>query len=316
MASNSQNSSSSSFSYNKYKSNKSYAKQVRKAEKNQPKYSNPYKGELNKALKQIDNGAFGFDAAASPVYQQYSNDYRLLGNIAAESNAATTEGLSGGYGTTYSGTVADQQLQGYLANEKNIIPALYQQEKANYYSDQANAINRANLANQLDAQKYNEFLAKLNAWNQNREYNYNKWYNDYLANSTTTTTGRTNTNSTTTREVVDRVRTNNNKSKYSNITAEALSSRAGALAYLTNNHLDAGNVMDKEQFQEENAKRGYKSYAGGTLSKGDQFYNEANARDLDNDYADYLLDYIRQAQGQGNDDWFTKTQKKYNKRFR
>ena len=74
------------------------------------------------------------------------------------------------------------------------------------------------------------------------------------------------------------------------------------MAYLASNGLDASNVMSKEQFAAENASRGWNTYMKGR--------EDLDKKTLNKDYEDYLLNYIRQAQGYDDTDWFTKKQKK------
>jgi len=276
--------------WNTYTKNKAYASQLKKAEKKQPTYKNAYKGYENAVVNQLENRGFEFDPAINPVYQAYSNDYRLLGNIAADQTAATTESLSGGYGTTYSGEVASQGLQGYLQNEKNIIPALYQQERANYQSDTANLINKGNLYNSLEAQDFAQFQDKLARWNENREYAYNKFYNDYMASAKQhqTTSGRE-----TARETEGSTRTISSGGRRRTKT-----NPIGSRKFYKN-------LMSKEQFENEVVKNRIGAYAG----IGGESEKAARKR-LDSDYQDYLQTYINQALGKEKENWFEKKLKK------
>lgn len=292
-----------------YKANKKYQSQLRSAEKKQPTYKDAYKGYKNAVVNQLENSGFEFDTN-NPVYQAYANDYRLLGNIAADASQANIEGLSGGYGTTYSGTVAQQGLESHLANEKNIIPALYQQERANYQADQANLANRANLYNQLESQDFAQFQDKLARWNANRDYYYNKFINDYQQSARQHSTSRATENSTESSVTTGVGGSGRKSSKYSRMNANALKSRAGAMAYLSDNGLDASNVISKEQFAAENASRGWNAYNGALYEEGEDGYDAKAKKQLDSDYQDYLLNYIRQAQGYEDKDWFSKKQKK------
>lgn len=296
--------------YNTYKANKAYKRQLKRAEKNEPIYRDAYRGYKDAIVNSLENGGFEFDAANSPVYSQYSKDYRLMGNVGANLSQENIEELSGGYGTTYSGTVAQQGLEGYLANEKNIMPSLYQVEKQNQQAEYANTVNKGNLYNTLEGQDFARYQDKVNFWKNNREYAYNKFLNDYQQSAVQhqkvkgTEISRQSSSGTTTSI------TGGSSKKYSNLKSDSVKTREGAMAYLANNGLDASNVMSKEQFQNENAKRRYDSYAGALLDPNDSAYDAEAKKKLDKDYSDYLLNYIRQAQGYEKKDWFSKTQKK------
>ncbi len=290
-----------------YKSNKSFKKQLKRAEKKQPTYTDAYKSLKNGVVNNLENREFEFDTSTNPVYQAYANDYRLLGNVAAGMSADNIENLSGGYGTTYSGTVAQQGLEGYLANEKAIIPSLYQQERNNYQADTSNLVNKGNLYNALESQDFQQFQDKLAKWNANREYAYNKWYNDYMASAKqhelvkSKEVSRETEGGTSVRELAGRSGSGR-RGGTTKLNATSLKSREGAMAYLSNKGLDASNVMSKEQFEQEaNRARVGRDYARDKDGK--------NTR-LDEDYSDYLLNYIRQAQGLDDTDWFTKRIKK------
>ena len=311
--------------YVKYKSNPTYAKQLASAESSQPTYKDNYASYKNSLVNNLENAKFEFDAGNNQMYQDYVNDYRLLGHVAAAQAEGMADELSGGYGTTYGQTVAQQGLDNYLANEKAILPSLYEAERNSFAQDQANMVNKGNLYNQLEGQDFNQFLTRLDAWNKNREYAYNKWYNDYMANAKEVNkskgwqkdyeSSRARTAENGTQTSVSNVggsgRTRRStKAKYSKLNSKAISSRDGAMAYLANNGLDASNVISKEQFAAENASRGWNAYNGALYEEGEKGYSGKNKKQLDKDYQDYLLNYIRQAQGLDDTDWFTKKQKK------
>ena len=265
--------------WNTYKANKKYQSQLKGAEKKQPTYKDAYKGYKDAVVNQLENGSgFEFDSN-NPVYQAYSDDYRLLGNIAADASQANIEGLSGGYGTTYSGTVAQQGLQSHLANEKNIIPALYEVERANYQADQANLVNRGNLYNQLESQDFARFQDKLNRWNANRDYYYNKFITDYQQSAKQHATSRATENSaesSVTTGVSGRGRTGKS------VKASDIKSQQSAQRYLIANGY--GNQLDDMLTKQEYVTQ---------RAQMNRSYHAENEEAVDADYSGYLYNYIQ-----------------------
>jgi len=285
-------------SWSTYKPNKTYKKQLRSAEKGQPTYTNKYKGYEDAVVDNLENRGFEFDTN-NPVYQAYAQDYRLLGNIAADQSQANIEDLSGGYGTTYSGDVASQGLEGYLANEKNILPALYQQERANYQQDTANLVNKGNLYNALESADFQQFQDKLNKWNQNREYYYNKFYNDYMASAKQheTMKGKETTRETeggvSTREVAG-----GGGRRGRSLSANNIKDSKSAKQYLISkgygDKLD--DLMTRQEYVTERARKDRDYNAGYTgLSKDDPdyAYKKSVEDKVDVDYSGYLYNYIK-----------------------
>ena len=279
--------------WNTYKANKSFKKQLAKAEKKQPTYKNAYRGLENALVNNLENGGFEYDPTTSPVYQAYAQDYRLLGNIAADQSAANIEDLSGGYGTTYSGDVASQQLDSYLANEKAILPSLMQQERANYQSDVSNLINKGNLYNQLEAQDFAQFQDKLNRWNQNREYAYNKFITDLQQSAKTHTKNSgsesswSNTSNTSVRQLAGKKMSGKTTSNYKNAADYLIDKGYGD---------KLGDLMTRQEYVTARATKDRDYNAGYTgLSKKDPdyAYKKSVEDKVDVDYSGYLYNYIR-----------------------
>lgn len=309
-----------------YKPNKTYLRELNQAERNQPIYQDAYKGLKDLAVANLENAKFEFDAANNNAYQAYARDYELLGDVAAGLSAENIEGLSGGYGTTYSGSVAQQGLDNHLSNEKAILPSLYQQERQNYQSDVAGIVNKGNLYNALEQQDYAQFQDKLAKWNANREYSYNKYWNAYLASAKTHNKSKgTESSSESSKEFTHQTSTTvtpssggRRRSTPKSIPKSALKSKEAAKAWLEKNGYGklAGNIMSKTGDMDDNgfaaevANKRMGSYVGYT---DDTEEGKKEKKRLDEDYSDYLLTYIRQAMGLEDENWFEKEQKRQNK---
>jgi len=306
---------SSGKSYSTYKSNSGLYQQAQLAEKNAPKFSSEYSGMKASALNDL-NQEFRADLGNNDVYKDYLKDYRLLGTIAATQNADMTDSLSGGYGTTYGDVVANQALANYLGGEREILPQLLQQEKINYQQDVANATNLASLYNQLESQEFAQFQSELDAWNANREYYYNKWYNDYMAHQTSKESNKNNEKTTTVETGTSKTkaiqpvqvttrggsgRRGGGRRGYSRrtstprITKSAYKNYDNALTWLSNNGYDTDNLLNMSDFEHymKDARLANGKYTG-------------DRKDLVADYQDYLLNYLQMANGQEDTNYFKK----------
>lgn len=171
-------------------------------------YTGPYAQQINDTLSRILSGEkFTYDFNADPIYQQYKDQYTLLGNQAMQNTMGEAAALTGGYGSSYATTAGSQAYQQYLGELNNVIPTLYNQAYSRYQGDlQAqynqlsalqnqeavdygryrdtvgdyyNDLNYAyqNLQN-MSQQEYNYYLNNLSAWQTDRAYYYQKAYDE------------------------------------------------------------------------------------------------------------------------------------------
>lgn len=75
------------------------------------------------ALTQM--GAFQYDAENDPVYQAYAERYLRVGRSAMEDTLGRASALTGGYGSTYAESAAQQAYAGYLERLNDVLPELY-----------------------------------------------------------------------------------------------------------------------------------------------------------------------------------------------
>lgn len=114
-------------------------------------YTDAYKNAINKYTNRPE---FSYDINGDALYQQYKNQYQALGKQAAQTAAAQSADLTGGYGNSYGTTASNQAYQQYLSQLNNMVPTLY--EKAyNRYNDEGNALlNQINVLGNADQTEY------------------------------------------------------------------------------------------------------------------------------------------------------------------
>ena len=114
---------------------------------------------------------FSYDAASDPAYQQYRDSYVSSGKRAMADASDRAAALTGGYGSTYSAAVGQQEYDEYMKKLADAVPEL---ESAAYdrYAAEGDALyDRYALAKAADDEAYSreQDAAKLAA--AEREYN-------------------------------------------------------------------------------------------------------------------------------------------------
>lgn len=84
-------------------------------------------GDLSSVYDSIKNyQPFSYDVNSDALYQQYSDQYTRLGNMAMQDTMGQAAAMTGGYGNSYATTAGNQAYQGYLQQLNDVVPELYQ----------------------------------------------------------------------------------------------------------------------------------------------------------------------------------------------
>lgn len=127
---------------------------------------NSYLGQLAQIYKQISQRpSFLYNPENDKAYQQYAAQYKALGDLAMAQTQQAAEGLTGGYGSTYSADVATQTNEGYQDRVTEALPAYYQMAQE-MYNNQGSMLNDK-LSTVIDAaNRYDNSLKYQNElWN-------------------------------------------------------------------------------------------------------------------------------------------------------
>ena len=84
---------------------------------------------------------FRYDPGSDPVYAQLRRDYSEAGQQAMRNSMGQAAALTGGYGSSYSQRVGQQQAEAYLQRLSDVLPELYSAAYARY-QDQGSALER------------------------------------------------------------------------------------------------------------------------------------------------------------------------------
>lgn len=118
------------------------------------------------ALYEEMNGreAFSYDPAADAAFQSYLKRYTREGKAAMADTMAQGAHLSGGYGSTYAQSAAQQAYNSYLARLSDVLPELQEAAYKRYRDDGAALLDQYELLRSRDAADYERYLDGLNAW--------------------------------------------------------------------------------------------------------------------------------------------------------
>lgn len=155
-------------------------------------YQSTWQDQLNDTLQKILNREeFSYDVNRDALYQQYKDQYTTQGQMAMMDTMGQAAALTGGYGNSYAQNVGQQAYQAYLQQLNEVVPELYGMALDQYNQEGQNLYNQAALMAQMEDQDYGRYrdqvsdyyteLDRLNsAYNTERDYDYNQWYNNLM----------------------------------------------------------------------------------------------------------------------------------------
>lgn len=128
-------------------------------------FTSQYSQQLADIMDQIVNrDAFSYDASNDASFQQYKDIYTQQGQKGMMDTLGQASALTGGYGSSYANTAAQQTFQDYMTQLTGQIPTLRSQALSEYEA-QGNALNTAyRLANDAYSRDYSQSQDDYNKW--------------------------------------------------------------------------------------------------------------------------------------------------------
>lgn len=130
-----------------------------------------YGQQMQDAMDAIRNRKkFRYDLNGDALYQQYKDKYVQQGKQAMQDTMGQAAALTGGYGSTYSQAVGQQQYDAYLQSLNDVVPELYQLALNRYQMEGDDLKNQyAMLADQYQ-QEYGQYRDKVGDWQNERSF--------------------------------------------------------------------------------------------------------------------------------------------------
>lgn len=150
-------------------------------------YTSTWSDQLNETIAQILNrDKFSYDLNEDALYQQYKDQYMILGQQASMDAMGQAAALTGGYGNSYAQGVGQQAYQSYLQKLNEVVPELYGMARDQYNQEGQALYDQASLLAGMEDQDYgryrdslSDYYTELNRLTEDARYqgeqDYAKW---------------------------------------------------------------------------------------------------------------------------------------------
>lgn len=139
-----------------------------------------YTDQIKDLMGQIQNrDKFSYDVDNDVLFQQYLASSMASGKTAMQDTMGQASALTGGYGSTYATSAANQQYNAYIQDAYNNLPEYYQMAMEAYQMEGDEMYKQLGMLNDADATEYsrmyNSWQANFNNANSMYERAYGEW---------------------------------------------------------------------------------------------------------------------------------------------
>ena len=146
-----------------------------------------YTDQIDNLMGQIQNrDKFKYDVDSDTLFQQYLSSMMGSGKQAMQDTMGQASALTGGYGSTYATSAANQAYNAYIEDAYNNLPEYYQMALEAYQAEGQDLYDQLNMFNTADAKEYQRMYDSWNANFTNTQQMYEKEYGawqDSVANA-------------------------------------------------------------------------------------------------------------------------------------
>jgi len=144
---------------------------LRVAEGSLPGYKGSYAADLESLYTRITGrDDFSYDVNSDPVYQQYRQLYTRNGALAMQDTMGQAAALTGGYGSSYSQAVGQQQYNAYMQQLNDVVPTLYQQAYSRWLDAGDELYRQYDLTRSLANDEYGRYRDAMGDYWQGVDY--------------------------------------------------------------------------------------------------------------------------------------------------
>lgn len=128
-------------------------------------YESDFTAQLDALYQEISSRpGFSYDPGSDAAYQSYALQYARQGRAAMADTLGQTAHLTGGYGSSYAQSAAQQSYQRYLQQLSDVLPQL-QSAAYSRYRDEGDALmDRYKLLQGQDEEAYGRWQDLVSAW--------------------------------------------------------------------------------------------------------------------------------------------------------
>lgn len=129
---------------------------------NAPSYANKYREQIEALKNSIMNrGAFSYNPANDPLYQQYADSYTRGGQRAMQDTLGQMAARTGGLASSYAGSAAQQSYNNYMAGLADKVPELYKLAYSMYSDEGDRQMQQLNMLNNMENQDYSRYQDEM-----------------------------------------------------------------------------------------------------------------------------------------------------------
>ncbi len=151
-------------------------KQLAEFEAQKPaEFSSQYTEKLDALVDKILGGEpFSYDVSEDALYDLYKEKYVNRGKMAMADTAAQAAALTGGYGSSYGTTAAQQTYQQYLTELNDIVPELHDRAYQKHLNEKAADKENLAIIQGLEESDYGRYRDEMGDYLTERDYLYGK----------------------------------------------------------------------------------------------------------------------------------------------
>lgn len=138
---------------------------------NTPTYTPTYDAQINDIYNQIMNrGKFKYSLSSDPLYQEAREQYVGQGQMAMMNTMGQAAALTGGYGSSYSQAVGQQQYNAYLQSLSELVPEYYDRAFNQWQAEGSDLYNQYGLVKDLSDTEYSKYRDQMSDYWNNVDY--------------------------------------------------------------------------------------------------------------------------------------------------
>lgn len=139
-----------------------------------------YTDQISNLMSQITNREkFSYDVDNDTLFQQALASAMNSGRTAMQDTIGQASALTGGYGSTYATSAANQAYNAYIEDAYNNLPQYYQMALEAYNAEGDEMYRQLDMYNTADATEYSRMLNAYDATSSYRNQAYNEAYQQY-----------------------------------------------------------------------------------------------------------------------------------------
>ena len=134
-------------------------------------YISQYASQIQAIMDQyLNRDKFSYDLNSDALYQQYADQYQLMGQQAMMDTMGQAQAMTGGYGNSYAQSAGQQAYQGYLQKLNEVVPELYQMAYDRYNQEGQDMLNKYGMLASQDELEYGRYRDKVGDYYTDLDY--------------------------------------------------------------------------------------------------------------------------------------------------